>query len=76
MILSDLGADIILGDHSQAVQPLQFIKNTLVVNSPGNFANSFIKLDGDATALVNIYIHKQLKKVIGASVIPMYTREI
>ena len=75
-IFSDLGADIILGDHSHAVQPLQYIRNTLVINSPGNFANSYIKKDGDSTAIIDIYINKQNKKVIGASAIPMYTKEI
>ena len=75
-IFSNLGADIILGDHSHTVQPLQYIENTLVVNSPGNFANSFIKFDGDSTALIDIYIHKKLKKVVGASAIPMYTKEL
>lgn len=33
-------------------------------------------MDGDSTALIDIYIHKQLKKVIGASAIPMYTKEL
>ena len=75
-IFSDLGADIILGDHSHTVQPLQYINNTLVVNSPGNFANSFIKFDGDATALIDIYIHKNTKKVLGAGIIPMYSKEL
>ena len=75
-IFSDLGADIILGDHSHTVQPLQYIGNTFVVNSPGNFANCYIKNDGDSTALIDIYIHKQYKKIIGASAIPMYTKEL
>ena len=75
-IFSELGADIILGDHSHTVQPLQYIGNTFVVNSPGNFANSYIKMDGDSTAIIDIYINKQTKKVIAASAIPMYTKEI
>ena len=75
-IFSDLGVDIILGDHSHAVQPLQYIGKTFIVNSPGNFANSYLKRDGDSTALIDIYIHKKYKKVIGASVIPMYTKEL
>ena len=54
-IFSDLGADIILGDHSHTVQPLEYIGNTLIINSPGNFANSYIKMDGDSTALIDIY---------------------
>jgi fucose 4-O-acetylase-like acetyltransferase/poly-gamma-glutamate capsule biosynthesis protein CapA/YwtB (metallophosphatase superfamily)/lysophospholipase L1-like esterase len=75
-IFSDLGADIILGDHSHAIQPIQYIGRTLVVNSPGNFANSYIKNDGDSTAIIRIYIDNQSKKVIGASAIPMYTKEL
>ena len=75
-IFTELGADIILGDHSHSVQPLQYIENTFIVNSPGNFVNSYTKKDGDSTAIIDIYISKLNKKVIGASVIPMYTREI
>ena len=75
-IFSELGADIILGDHSHTVQPLQYIGNTFVANSPGNFANSYIKMDGDSTAIIDIYINKQTKKVIASSAIPMYTKEI
>ena len=75
-IFSDLGADIILGDHSHAVQPLQYIGNTFIANCPGNFANSYIKKDGDSTAIIDIYIDKKSKKLLGASAIPMYTKEI
>ena len=75
-IFSDLGADIILADHSHAIQPLKFIGKTFIVNCPGNFANLYIKRDGDATAIIDIYINKQSKKVIGAGVIPMYTKEL
>lgn len=75
-IFIDLGADIILGDHSYAVQPLQYIGNTFIANCPGNFANSYIKKDGDSTAIIDIYINTKTKKIIGASAIPMYTIEI
>ena len=75
-IFSDLGADIVLGDHSHAVQPLQYIGNTFITNCPGNFANSYIKKDGDSTAIIDLYIDKKSKKLIGASAIPMYTKEI
>ena len=75
-IFSELGADIILGDHSHTVQPLEYFGKTLIINSPGNFANSYIKHDGDSTAIIDIYIHKETKKVLGASAIPMYTKEI
>ena len=75
-IFVELGADIVLDDHSHTVQPLQYIRNSLIVNSPGNFVNSYIKRDGDSTAIIDIYINKQTKKVVGASAIPMYTKQI
>ncbi len=74
-IFADLGADIVFGDHAHAVQPLEYIGNTLVVNCPGNFANSYVAKDGDATSIVDVYIDKKEKNVIAADVIPMYTQE-
>jgi fucose 4-O-acetylase-like acetyltransferase len=74
-IFSELGADIILGDHSHHVQPLEQLGNTFIVNCPGNFANSYIKKNGDATSIVNLYFNKNTKKLIGSSIIPMYTQE-
>lgn len=70
-----LGADIVLGDHVHTVQPIEYVNGALIVNCPGNFANSYIAHNGDATALVEIYIDKDQKKVIGTSVVPMYTWE-
>ena len=75
-IFAELGADIILGDHAHAVQPIEYVGDALVVNCPGNFANSYIANDGDATALVEIYIDRDTKQVDGCSVIPMYTQEM
>ena len=75
-VFAELGADIILGDHAHAVQPIEYIGNTVVVNCPGNFANSYIAEDGDATAIAEIYIDRNSKEVIGSSVIPMYTQEV
>jgi hypothetical protein len=77
-IFTELGVDIILGDHPHAVQPIEFVNNnkTIIVNCPGNFANSYIKHDGDSTAIIDLYIDKNIKKVIGSGVIPMYTQEL
>ncbi len=81
-IFMDAGADIILGDHSHAVQPIEFQnavdiygqeKTVLVVNSPGNFANSYVEHNGDATAIIEVYIDLQKKEIVSAGVIPMYT---
>ena len=74
-IFSDLGANIILGDHSHVVQPLEILGKTFIVNCPGNFANSYINYYGDATSIVNLYFNKKTKKFIGSSIIPMYTQE-
>ncbi len=73
---AELGADIILGDHAHAVQPIEYIDSTLVINCPGNFANSYNYYDGDATAIANIYIDKTSKKVVASSIVPMYTQEM
>ena len=75
-LFAELGADIILGDHAHAVQPVEYIGDTVVVNCPGNFANSYIADDGDATAIAEIYIDRSTKEVIGSSIIPMYTQEM
>lgn len=76
-IFIDAGADIVLSDHSHAVQPIEYRTNNgktaVIVNSPGNFANSYCDYDGDATALVNIYINAETASVNAVSVVPMYT---
>ena len=74
-IFSDLGADFILSDHAHAVQPLEILGKSFIVNCPGNFANSFRKYDGDATSIVDLYFNKGNKKFIGSSIVPMFTQE-
>lgn len=74
-IFSDLGANIILGDHAHVVEPLEILGNTFIVNCPGNFVNSYIKKNGDATSIVDLYFNKKSKKFIGSSIVPMYTQE-
>jgi lysophospholipase L1-like esterase len=82
-IFINAGADIILGDHSHAVQPIKYREATdgkgnkrqaVIVNSPGNFANSYIEKDGDATSIVEVYIDPKTKKIISTGIIPMYTQ--
>ncbi len=73
-IFAENGADIIFGDHSHAVQPVTYLGDTLIVNSPGNFANQYYKFDGDATAITEVTIDKTTKEIVSADVIPMYTR--
>lgn len=73
-IFADNGASIVLGDHSHSVQPLEYINDCFIVNSPGNFANQYTDNNGDATSIVNIYIDKNTKKIINSSIIPMFTK--
>ena len=62
-IFTELGVDIILGDHPHAVQPIEFVNDnkTIIVNCPGNFANSYIKYDGILLQLL-IYILIKIQK--------------
>lgn len=75
------GADIILTAHSHAVQPIEFraiekddlIKTAIIVNCPGNFANSYVDYNGDATSIVKVYLDPEEKTVISAGIVPMWT---
>lgn len=73
-IFIELGADIILGDHTHSVQPVEFDGKKLTVFCPGNFANIYREHNGDSSAMVEIYIDKSTKKIIGGAVIPLWTQ--
>ena len=70
------GADIILSDHPHAVQPIEWIslsgRHVLVVHCPGNFINSYIKHDGDASMIVEGYLNPETGKPFAAACIPIY----
>ena len=72
-IFISLGADIILGDYSCTVQKVEFVNDTLVVNSPGSFTNFG---DDNDVAMVEFYVSKSKKEVKGVGIVPMYTKEI
>lgn len=38
--LSNLGVDVIIGHHSHTIQPIEFVGNTLVIYSLGNFISA------------------------------------
>lgn len=76
-IFREYGADIILGDHSHAVQPA-FIrehngKKVFEAYCPGNFANIYRENQGDTSMLIDVYIDKSTKQIIGGGIIPLYT---
>ncbi|MBR5768183.1 MAG: CapA family protein [Clostridia bacterium] len=72
-----LGADIILGDHTHSVQPVGMSKedgrSVLTLYCPGNYANIYREYDGDFSSMVEVYVDRTEKKVIGGAVIPMWT---
>ncbi|MBE8953035.1 MAG: CapA family protein [Quinella sp. 1Q7] len=72
-IFLELGADIILGDHTHSVQPIEF-NGKLTVFCPGNFANIYREFNGDAGALVEVYIDRATKKILGGAIIPTWTQ--
>ena len=77
-IFKDNGADIILGDHSHTVQPAKIEKhnnkNVFEAYSPGNFANVYRDNQGDISALIEVYIDRDNKEIIGGGVVPLYTQ--
>lgn len=50
-----------------------FNGKNLMFFCPGNFANIYREYNGDASAMVEVYIDKNTKKIIGGSIIPLWT---
>lgn len=72
------GADIIFSDHPHAVQPIEWRKNqsgknVLIAHCPGNFVNSYISHDGDASMIVEAYLDPGTGEPFAASCIPLYS---
>ena len=71
------GADIILGDHPHVVEPALIEeyngRNVFTAYCPGNFANIYRDDQGDTSMLVDVYIDRDSRQVIGGSVVPLYT---
>ena len=72
-IFVDCGADIIFGDHTHSVQPVEFDGKTFTLFSPGNFANIYREHDGDASAMVEVFIDRATKKILGGAIVPLWT---
>ncbi|MBO4650840.1 MAG: CapA family protein [Clostridiales bacterium] len=72
----EFGADIILSDHTHTVQPafLEQADDRTVFTAycPGNYADIFREYNGDATALVEVYIDRETKRPIGGGIVPMW----
>ena len=76
-VFKEYGADIILGDHTHSVQPIEFDQvdghTVFTAYCPGNYANIYREHNGDASAIVEVYIDRNSKEVIGSSIVPMWT---
>lgn len=77
-VFRELGADIILGDHPHAVEPASIIsyggKKVFEAYCPGNFANIYRENQGDTSMLVEVYIDRNTRQVIGGGIVPLYTQ--
>jgi len=60
--LSDLGVDIIIGTHPHVLQPIEYVGNTLVIYSLGNFISAQIGVERLTGALVSVDINKTVEE--------------
>ena len=56
--LSDLGVDVVIGHHPHVIEPIEFIGNTMVVYSLGNFISSQIGVERLTGLIAKIKITK------------------
>ena len=60
--LSELGVNIIIGTHPHVLEPIEYINDTLVIYSLGNFISAQIGVERLTGALVSIDIHKSVDR--------------
>ena len=76
-IFKENGADIILGDHPHVVEPAYIEeyngRSVFTAYCPGNFANIYRENQGDTSMLIDVYIDRETKAVIGGGAVPLYT---
>lgn len=58
--LADLGVNIIIGTHPHVIQPIDFIDDTLVIYSLGNFVSSQIGIERLTGLLASVTIKKEV----------------
>ena len=61
--LSDLGANLIIGNHAHSLQPVEMIGDTLVFYALGNFISAQDTADKQTGALVTLDINKKDGKI-------------
>lgn len=76
-VFAELGADMILMDHTHSVEPAEIRtvngRKVFIAYCPGNYTNIYRYYNGDAGILAEIYIDRNKKEIIGGSIIPMWT---
>ncbi len=60
--LASLGVDLVIGHHPHVLQPIQYINNTLVLYSLGNYISGQQGIDRLTGALVSLNITKQVNE--------------
>lgn len=77
-IFKECGADIILGDHPHVVEPALIEdyngRKIFTAYCPGNFANIYRENQGDTSMLIDVYIDRDTRRIIGGGIVPMYTQ--
>lgn len=56
--LSSLGVDVIIGTHPHVIEPIEYIGNTLVIYSLGNFISAQVGMDRLTGMMVSMQIEK------------------
>lgn len=59
--LSDQGVDIIIGTHPHVIQPIEYINNTLVIYSLGNFISAQEEENTRVGMMVSLDINKHIE---------------
>lgn len=72
-IFSEYGADIVFGSYSSSVQEIEYINDTVVINSNGSFINNEYGDDNDLSYITKVYVDKDRKDINSVSIIPVYS---
>lgn len=59
--LSELGVDIIIGAHPHVIEPIEYVGDTLVIYSLGNFLSGQINVENITGLMVGLNITKTVK---------------
>ena len=59
--LSSLGVDLIIGAHPHVVEPIEYVNNTLVIYSLGNFISAQKGIERNTGLMVSLNVEKDLE---------------